>query len=639
MKYDFTHLGAVLKKYKILYVPYYQRDYVWGTKNSGQNLYKFIDDIFTSYKEHPEEDYLIGTLAFCSIKINDIIDGQQRLTSLILLLSRLAENYCSDAVKEKHEKLLFPKQGEFIIQEQNYLTEEIKYVLGLDNNYNTQGYSVNLSQTVDRIDKQIENAWSGYNENWYDGLYQYILAKIKFAAFEYNNLGDALKYFLNNNSLSIPLTNVEIFYSILSQSIRYGETGYNIFDIKRRLQILSDKQGIKKEKFNTYKGYDEVTEIGIANIVYIFLKIYYQDDANITYLDEVGVGRWLSLYKNSVFNNAIEANKFVETFMKYLDDFEILYNQFTNNNVNLDPTSSLYISWVLLGYEKYKDILNVLLEIFKSKHNYKTETLYEADNKSIDFKKLNELAKRLNLTILKQYGQKTNNLISGYPTSIKTENGKYVDSIKDLLNNFNYDNYLSLTYKRDAKSNAKINDDSRLIKAIFACQEALLDVVADDTRTFGEYLDNLLLSGKFTVEHMYSIKEWDDINRLNNWQTKKNKFKDEEEFDNERFKFLNLSLLNFDANSTANAKVIKEKLLDYKQARKIFNSKPEYLIQSLVDDSDYYNNANIQAFVKKEGLPERKITNIDQNTWEQSPNNRQFNVKLIELAIKYIANI
>ena len=105
MKYDFTHLGAVLKKYKILYVPYYQRDYVWGTKNSGQNLYKFIDDIFTSYKEHPEEDYLIGTLAFCSIKINDIIDGQQRLTSLFLSL--LGETYLRPKYSSKNSGVMY----------------------------------------------------------------------------------------------------------------------------------------------------------------------------------------------------------------------------------------------------------------------------------------------------------------------------------------------------------------------------------------------------------------------------------------------------------------------------------------------------------------------------------------------------
>ena len=86
MKYEFKPIGEMFNKYKIINVPYYQRDYVWGTKNSGRNLYKFIDDIFSQYKNNPESDYFIGTLAFCSERTNDVIDGQQRITSVVLIL-------------------------------------------------------------------------------------------------------------------------------------------------------------------------------------------------------------------------------------------------------------------------------------------------------------------------------------------------------------------------------------------------------------------------------------------------------------------------------------------------------------------------------------------------------------------------
>jgi hypothetical protein len=34
------------------------------------------------------------------------------------------------------------------------------------------------------------------------------------------------------------------------------------------------------------------------------------------------------------------------------------------------------------------------------------------------------------------------------------------------------------------------------------------------------------------------------------------------------------------------------------------------------------------------GLPERKITNIYQNTWEHSPNNRAFTIRLLELVLE-----
>lgn len=629
MQHTYSTLKEALDKYKVLYIPYYQRDYVWGSKNNGQNLYKFIDDIFNQYNNHPEEDYLIGTLAFCSISVNDIIDGQQRITSLILLLSRLATLHCSDSIKEKNRKLLEPK-GKFIIQEPNYLTEELKYTLGLPNNYNSQGYTINLSKTKDRIDNQIKVGWAGYTESWYDGLYDYILNKVTFISFEFNNISDSLKYFLNNNSLSIPLTQVEILYSILSQSIRLGNTGENIFNIKTKLKSLSEQPGIK-QSFKDYKGYDEAKEI--TNIIYIFLKTYYQNDPNIQYLDEVGIGRWITLYKTEIFSDQIKAKDFVDKFIQYVKDFEILYNYFTNKNGILDVNSSLYISWVLLAYENFSNVLEVLLKIFMLRHNYIDKTIY--NNSNFDINELNEIAKRLNLTILKQYNNRSNDRISNFLSNIKVENGKYNRTIKDLLDDINYDNFLTLTYRRDPKSNEKLNDDSRLIKVVFACQEAFLDVTADSSKSIGEYLNELLTQTQFSVEHIYSIKEWDDFNRLQNWRNKKGKFNDESEFDIERFKFLNLSLLNISSNSSAGSDTIRDKLTKYKNAHGVFNSKPEYLIQSLADSSDYYNNSNIQ----KLGLPERKITNIDDNTWEHSPNNRDFNLKLLKLAIKYIASI
>ena len=119
MEYKFINIGEIFNKYKIINVPYYQRDYVWGNKNLGKNLYKFIDDIFTQYSIDASKDYFIGTLAFCSDMVNDVIDGQQRITSIILILSILANTKCSEKIKSKHFDLIMPngENGKFIIEE------------------------------------------------------------------------------------------------------------------------------------------------------------------------------------------------------------------------------------------------------------------------------------------------------------------------------------------------------------------------------------------------------------------------------------------------------------------------------------------------------------------------------------------
>lgn len=373
MTHEFLSVEEVLNKYKVIYVPYYQRNYVWGQKNDGRNLYKFIDDIFSQYRDNPSSDYFIGTLAFCSARVNDVIDGQQRLTSLVLILTELAKLKCSGTSKNKNKALLEPVEGKFVIQEEFYLTEELKYNLGIDNNFNSQRYNVNISKTIDRIVKQINDDWSGYTDAWYDGLYDYILKHVRLISLEYSNISESLKYFLNINSLSIQLTQSDIFFSILSQAIRLAGTGDSIFTIKQKVSELGKLKGIDNKDIDGYKGCDDNKEKGLNNIIYIFLNAFYKGDSNISYLEDAGVGKWMSFYKNEVFNDAIKAKEFTEKFTQYLKDFKSIYSYFSNMGVSLNPTSSLYVTWILLQYEAYFDIARILTDLFRSRHNYKKD--------------------------------------------------------------------------------------------------------------------------------------------------------------------------------------------------------------------------------------------------------------------------
>ena len=638
MIHEFLSVEEVLNKYKVIYVPYYQRNYVWGQKNDGRNLYKFIDDIFSQYRDNPSSDYFIGTLAFCSARVNDVIDGQQRLTSLVLILTELAKLKCSEISKNKNKALLEPVEGKFVIQEEFYLTEELKYNLGLDNNFNSQRYNVNISKTIDRIVKQINDDWSGYTDAWYDGLYDYILKHVRLISLEYSNISESLKYFLNINSLSIQLTQSDIFFSILSQAIRLAGTGDSIFTIKQKVSELGKLKGIDNKDIDGYKGCDDNKEKGLNNIIYIFLNAFYKGDSNISYLEDAGVGKWMSFYKNEVFNDAIKAKEFTEKFTQYLKDFKSIYSYFSNMGVSLNPTSSLYVTWILLQYEAYFDIARILTDLFRSRHNYINGSfdLYDTGTKSISINKLNEIGKRLNLTLLWNYIRSNTKRTVGFIENISLEaSGNYKKTINDIITDINVAEIFNLTYN-DHKNVAPCNikDYSKLIKVIMGCQEAFLDKTADSSRDFSEYLQNILDGENFSIEHLYSVKEYQESTRLNNWQTKKYKFSRAEDFDTERFSFANLSLLDKSMNSSVGSDEIRDKLSKYKLARKIVGSNWEYLIQSLVEDSEYYRNANISSL----GLPERKLIDIDQNTWELSPNNREFNIKLLKKALEEIAN-
>ncbi|GAA7737041.1 DUF262 domain-containing protein [Helicobacter pylori] len=73
-------------------IPIYQRPYQWGKEQCEE----LLNDLFENYEDYREDDYFCGSLVFIqSDKDNktDIVDGQQRLSTFILLAKVLATLY------------------------------------------------------------------------------------------------------------------------------------------------------------------------------------------------------------------------------------------------------------------------------------------------------------------------------------------------------------------------------------------------------------------------------------------------------------------------------------------------------------------------------------------------------------------
>ncbi|GAA9087134.1 DUF262 domain-containing protein [Helicobacter pylori] len=81
-------------------IPTYQRPYQW----TEENCEKLLDDLFSSYEYYKESDYFCGSLVLIAIGIDsktnattyDIVDGQQRLSTFILLAKVLVTLYDKD---------------------------------------------------------------------------------------------------------------------------------------------------------------------------------------------------------------------------------------------------------------------------------------------------------------------------------------------------------------------------------------------------------------------------------------------------------------------------------------------------------------------------------------------------------------
>lgn len=78
-------------------IPMYQRNYAWGI----DEIQTLIKDIIDAYKRKPESNYYLGTLVvFKKDKaVFEVIDGQQRLTTLTLLTIYLYKNEISNCAE------------------------------------------------------------------------------------------------------------------------------------------------------------------------------------------------------------------------------------------------------------------------------------------------------------------------------------------------------------------------------------------------------------------------------------------------------------------------------------------------------------------------------------------------------------
>ncbi|GAA6895787.1 DUF262 domain-containing protein [Helicobacter pylori] len=110
-----SHLRDILKDELYYQIPIYQRPYQW----TEENCEKLLDDLFFNYKDDRESDYFCGSLVLIAIsedskaKTYDVVDGQQRLSTFILLAKVLATLYSERLDDESKDYLQESLNGRY----------------------------------------------------------------------------------------------------------------------------------------------------------------------------------------------------------------------------------------------------------------------------------------------------------------------------------------------------------------------------------------------------------------------------------------------------------------------------------------------------------------------------------------------
>lgn len=114
-------------------IPDFQRDYCWGDKTHGENqntdiISSFLDTLIEEFNSNKNADVLLGKIDVYEHPKNHIYltDGQQRLTSLYLLLGMLYKNEEDTEQKEKIKRCIVSNLEETHDDKEPYLQYAVR---------------------------------------------------------------------------------------------------------------------------------------------------------------------------------------------------------------------------------------------------------------------------------------------------------------------------------------------------------------------------------------------------------------------------------------------------------------------------------------------------------------------------------
>ncbi|GAA8054231.1 hypothetical protein Neuguinea42_02610 [Helicobacter pylori] len=210
-------------------IPIYQRPYQWTEKNCE----KLLDDLFSSYELYNESDYFCGSLVLIAIgtdsktkaKTYDIVDGQQRLSTFILLAKVLATLYDKDLNKISRD-FLEKSLGDTDEEKRDRLNfnamafnskKDFKDALTSFNDAPKSNDKNNYLKNAICLKNYLRNKEIGDINDFIKWLY----FKIVFVKTTCSNISMALRIFSVLNARGLPLHAIDVFKVELQKKTLY----------------------------------------------------------------------------------------------------------------------------------------------------------------------------------------------------------------------------------------------------------------------------------------------------------------------------------------------------------------------------------------------------------------------------------
>ncbi|MGN8469318.1 DUF262 domain-containing protein [Helicobacter pylori] len=259
------YLKNTLKEELYYQIPIYQRPYQW----TKENCEKLLDDLFEDYEKDRESDYFCGSLVLVKSDPNsktetyDIVDGQQRLSTFILLAKVLADLYNDCLSDSKHLERL--QEG---WKDRHTERKRLSFnTIGSNAEYDFQDALEHFNDSQASKNKNNENNYlknaiclKGYLKEKeiknIDDFIGWLYSNVKFITIICPNIDKALRIFNVLNTRGLPLNATDIFKGELLKELAKEEDQKKLVSRWNALsQKCSDNDLTMETLFSWYLDY------------------------------------------------------------------------------------------------------------------------------------------------------------------------------------------------------------------------------------------------------------------------------------------------------------------------------------------------------------------------------------------------
>ncbi len=312
-------------------IPIYQRPYQW----TEENCKKLLDDLLSSYEYYKESDYFCGSLVLIAIGTDsetnattyDVVDGQQRLSTFILLAKVLATLYNNEnnEVLNKTSKVFLEKSlGDTDGEKRKRLTFDTIWLNAKDDFQDALDFFDDLDASKGENSKS--NAPSKSKNNYLknaiclkdylekkeieniNAFIKWLYHKVTFIKTTCPNISMALRIFSVLNARGLPLHAIDVFKAELLKKLAKEKDQEEFVS---RWNALRQKCSENESKFPKRK--ENKREKDAAEILFSWY---------LTYLNPVTSG------KNMEERLADQFERFNKPPLEYLKGIENFYNAY-----------------------------------------------------------------------------------------------------------------------------------------------------------------------------------------------------------------------------------------------------------------------------------------------------------------------